>query len=157
MKKRGVSFELSANYEAHFDKLFKKIDLSQYAFYLSDNEILYFNEKIGRADNKGLFDVGRYDGVEFEGLIKDKDYYVIHARIFATPLDQKIDPDNIRHYEDFVNSPCEIAFLCADSFVELYAKDEAVVEKIASNCKTNNLQGIEYITDENDCRTGFYI
>ena len=61
----------STDYKSHLYNLFKGIDLSQYMFYLTDNEILYFNEQTEQAD-ANFFKNGIYTGTQFEKIIKSK-------------------------------------------------------------------------------------
>lgn len=57
-------------------------------------------------------------------------------------------------YEDFLKSDCEIIILITDSvFVDIYAKDEMVINKIKYNAEQCDFKDIAYITDENDYRT----
>ncbi len=156
MKTRGISFLFSTDYKPHLHNLFKGIDLSQYMFYLTDNETLYFNEQTEQAD-ANFFKNGIYTGTQFEKIIKSKEYYIIHIRIFAVPIGEGLDIENIKDYDTFIKSSCEFVLLCADSYADFYAKDENIIKTVLTNCKTNCYENIEIITSENDMRIGFDI
>jgi hypothetical protein len=59
------------------------------------------------------------------------------------------DRASISTFKDFMESNCEIVFLCVDSgFVEIYYKDRKVLDTIHNNCTGEEFLKVEYITEE---------
>jgi RHS repeat-associated protein len=89
--------------------------------------------------------------------IKDRHHnFVYFANIKAYPDNNY--SDNINCYDDFLNSNCELVILCSDGiYYEIYSKSEEMIRIIKSNCIKKGFDEIEYITDENDCRTIFSV
>ena len=154
-KKIGVSFKFD-KYDKHFIIIFKDIDLNKYIWHVTNSEIIYYNEEIKRADT-GVLEPNVYNGEKFLKQINSFPYYVISTRLFATSVGNTIKPEEITDYNAFYNSNCEIALLCADSYVDFYAKDESVIDAVAESCKKHYNCDVMFITKENDMRTGFYI
>ena len=147
---RGISFLLDNGYNQYLWKIFQFCDLLNYTWYISQDEILYFdfeNQKVC----SDFFTQKILTGREFKDQILKNQYYIYLANIQAYPLGEK--KDNIITYNDFEKSKCEIIFLCCDGrYVDLYSKDKQYLEKVFDMCKKSNLTFVEYITDKNDKR-----
>lgn len=154
-RKIGVTFQF-IGYNNHFSIIFKNIEIEKYLWYVTNSEIIYYDENLKKAC-EGVLKPNKYSGQLFAKKINECAYHVIHARILATSTNKTIDPDEIADYETFCSSDCEFALLCADCYVDFYAKDEKIIDAIAEACKQNYTCEISFITKENDERTGFYI
>lgn len=79
-----------------------------------------------------------------------------HLILLIFPLNAAIVP--ISTYYAYVKSECQVAVLYYDcSFLEVYAKNIQVLERLFQNvCKTGAIN-ITYKTEENDGRTEFYV
>ncbi|MBR2860430.1 MAG: DUF2691 family protein [Clostridia bacterium] len=154
-KKIGIRFQFE-DYDKHFAKIFEDINIDKYDWYVTNSEIIYFNEKIKRADSEFL-QPAIYKGKIFSEQIDLFPYYIIHARILAVPEGMSLHPEEIIDYDGFCNSSCEIALLCADCYVDLYAKRENIVNVIAKSCKKYYGNKLSFITEKDDGRTSFFI
>lgn len=148
---RGVSFLIPNEYNNYLWKIFINLSLSNYTWYIEQEELLYFNEKEGKVCSN-LFTSDILTGAEFEKCITKNDYYIHLANIQAYPKNTK--KEDILTYEDFIKSKCEMILLCADSeYVDLYSKNKEFLKKVFEMSIQNGFKNIEYITDENDERT----
>lgn len=149
---RGVSFRIPSEYNKYLWKIFECVDYSKYTWYISQDEILYFDEREGKASSN-FFQKKVLTGKEFQECITKTDYYIYLVNIQAYPTNgEKID---IVTYDDFKKSKCEILFLCADSeYIDLYSKNDEYTKKVFDLCIRNEWKDVKYITDMNDERTG---
>ena len=152
----GISFRFPASYTLHLNNIFNNINYLEYTWYVSDSEILYHNEKTGKADNS-IFVDGVYSGDSFRNIVSNNVYCLIHARIFAVPKDEIVDVDTIVNFVSYLNSNCEIALLCADYCVDFYAKDNNILKKVKEACISNSYEQLSEIIAGNDSRTSFLI
>jgi len=144
---RGLSFKISNKYNNHLYKIFSSINVLDYDWDVSQDEIY-----IGKDNVKNLFSKQYLNGEEFQNAITSKEYYMVSANIKAY-LNGKAKSDII-YYEDFLNSSCQLIMLCHDSIhVEFYCKDKNIIESLKLSCEKNLYQKIELITSQNDCRT----
>lgn len=152
----GISFRFPTSYDLHLSNIFNSINYLEYTWYVSDSEILYYNEKINRADNS-IFVDGVYSGDSFRNIVSNNVYHIIHARIFAVPRDEMIAVETIVNFDSYINSNCEIALLCADCYVDFYAKDNDILDKVKKACICNSYERLSDIIAGNDGRTSFHI
>jgi len=151
-KKIGVSFILPNEYGTSLATIFKYIPVHEYCWNFTGGETLFFNEKENKLYDD-FFKIKLYTGNEFQSIINQGNYYIIHARILASTCNEDYGKDNISTYNDFLNSKYEIILLCSDCFVDLYAKDEELINKIAINCKETFQSTVDFITITNNPRT----
>lgn len=152
----GIEFDFPSEYDTHLDSVFRSIALQDYSWYVTDCEILFYNRDIQIPD-VGILSQRLYDGDEFAEAIASQPYNVIHARILAVPAGKSIDPNDIVDYNAFLNSECRIALLCADCTVSFYAKDAQLLNSVADVCTRVFEYDPDYLTVENDPRTGFFV
>jgi hypothetical protein len=110
------------------------------------------------GDRDPLFpeDINVIDGGLLEGTLKSNKYYVIFADLKAYPKDKNIS--DIDSYEEFLNSDCQLVLLVVDcSYITIYCKDKEKLESIYQNAKIKEFDDVQYITDENDTRTGLSV
>lgn len=152
---RGVSFEIPNKYGTFLADILKPIELSTYNW-LNQNEEAYII-KDGHLDEElfpGIEEV--IDGNLFENRIKNNQYYVIFADLKAFPKGEKVN--NIKTYEEFSNSRCELVLLVVDSgYITIYCKDKEKLNFLYRNAIESSFENVEYITDENDGRTGLSV
>lgn len=148
---RGIGFQIPNGYLGLFSDITKSIEINRYSWFILEDQV--FN-KSSDTSNEFFFNADRYKGNDFQKKITDEDYYVIFVNLQAYFSDN--DFIEINTYDDFQNSNCEIMILISDGiFVDVYAKDENIIETIRLNAQRNNFTKIAYITDENDNRTEF--
>ena len=149
---RGVTFRIPNEYNRYLWEIFKFIDFSKYTWYIHQHEIFYFNKEEGRICSN-FFRSNILSGTEFKEYITKTDYYIYLANIQAYPKNS--EKENIITYTDFIKSKCEIVLLCADStYAHLYSKNKEYIKNVYELCVKNRFENVEYITDENDERTG---
>ncbi|MBP3951841.1 DUF2691 family protein [Bacillus suaedae] len=152
---RGVSFEIPNKYGTFLADILKPIELSTYNW-LNQNEEAYII-KDGHLDEElfpGIEEV--IDGSLLENRIKNNQYYVIFADLKAFPKGEKVH--NIKTYEEFSNSRCELVLLVVDSgYITIYCKDKEKLNFLHRNAIECSFENVEYITDENDGRTGLSV
>ena len=168
----GLQFEVENKRNNYLKKIFESIDLSVYYWEIVSDQVLY--EENGKEE-QGLFDTCIIDELKNRGLFKPntaermkKGFYDSHVLIDGKSIEKAIERDsyyfifldlkaysnnevwgNIETYEDFVESNCELIFLCVDSaFIEIYGKNEMVLQTIHDNCIKNNFDAIKVISDD---------
>lgn len=99
------------------------------------NIVMWFVAKmVNLMIMKLLFEKDWISGTEFFREINTKSYYLIFVGIQAYPVGK--NKTQIKTYNDFLNSECEMVFLCVDSiYVQIYSKNEQLLNKILGNCK----------------------
>lgn len=155
-KKIGISFLFENKYYTYFAAVFENIFPEMYFWDIDSSEILYFS-KDKQLSDCDFFESNHYDGISFIKKVNECPYYPIHTRIFATCENTRIDSKSIESYDDFCNSNYNIALLCADCYVDLYAKDEKILSTIEESCRNKLKCNISPIYEENDPRTAFFI
>lgn len=148
---RGVRLKLPVEYNRYLSLLLAPIKFTSYDWYVSQDEIVFYDELTRKVCND-MLNKDEYPGDEFKKVIANKDYLIYLANIQAYPMGAT--KSEIRTYDDFVKSKCQLVFLCADSeFVDIYCKDKDVIKEIYNICISNDFNEVEFITDDNDVRT----
>lgn len=148
---RGIRFLVNNEYSDYLSKILECTDIIKYTWYIDQDEILFFDDNKGAVSND-FFDKSVLTGKELNEYIKRKNYCVISANIKAYPSDEL--KNDIKTYDDFKRSKCEIILLFCDViYVDFYCKNNEIIKKVYEVCKRNKFKDVEYITDENDCRT----
>lgn len=143
---RGLRFENQNSYNSYLDKLLHGIDIRKYVWEIDEDQVF--------TKEGFLFSEDSYTGDSFSELITQPSYLVFFINLQAYPIG--IGYLDIETYDDFRKSSCEILIFVTDSiFVDIYAKDENIIETIKLNAERNNFTKIQYITDENDTRKEF--
>lgn len=146
---RGIEFKIPNLYGSFISDILNGISVEQYVWKISEDEA-YLNME------KSLFLTEVLTGQDFKETICYPSYYIVFANLQAYPNGS--DLNELNTYEDFLKSSCEIVILITDSiFVEIYAKDEKIINKIKYNAEQCDFKEIRYITDKNDCRTVFSV
>lgn len=140
---RGIKFKIPNKWGYILKDILKDISLENYIVKINeDNEIWIENDK-------QLLEEKIIEGEKFSKLISKNLYYTIFANIHIYEKESKIS--NIKTYEQFLKSDCEIIILIIDSIdVCIYVKNKEILNRIELNVKENKFKNINYITDEND-------
>ncbi len=156
----GIRFQFAQTYTDHLAKLFQNIFVEHYTWYVSYSENLFSHN--GKVEM--FLPDGVYTGEQLKNIINNADYYLILFCLYGVPSGKYFAQEDIKHYQDYLQSNAEIALFCADGFADLYAKDPIILENIMTSCqeyKETFLSEEEFplgfFTEENDERTGFYI
>lgn len=140
---RGIKFKIPNKWGYVLKDILKDISLENYIVKINeDNEIWIENDK-------QLLEEKIIEGEKFSKLISKNLYYTIFANMHIYEKESKIS--NIKTYEQFLKSDCEIIILIIDSIdVCIYVKNKEILNRIELNVKENKFKNIKYITDEND-------
>ncbi|EEL49027.1 MULTISPECIES: DUF2691 family protein [Bacillus cereus group] len=152
--KRGLSFQLpnTNNYDSCLGDVLKPIDISTFDWrvspvesYLVVNDELDLDKDLFETDNELM------EGANLKKLLENNIYYIIFADLQAYP---KGKVSEIKTYEEFVKSECELVLFVVDScYTVIYCKDKEKLELLYKNAKDFGFENIQFITDENDTRT----
>ncbi len=147
---RGISFLSKASDYKILTKILYGTGYEQYYWSISEDEILIRNSAVNIANDKII------KGKQIKQLIEQANNSTIisiNAKASYIPYNKEII-----NYNDFLESPYQIIFLCSDTiYYEIYSKEIKFIEKIKANAVKNNFLNIEYITDENDGRTSMSV
>jgi len=140
----GIQTEIKNDYGNYLKKIFASVDVLQYEWDIITDDILY---KENENTEQGLFKSSVLDGQCFNKAISKPSYYLIFADFKAYP--SGVNRTKIQTFEDFMQSECEIVFMCCDSsFIEIYCKDEKILRTIYGNCKNFDCESVNYISIE---------
>lgn len=140
---RGLEFEVPNKRFAVLYLILKDIGIENYFWFLVQEDVI---------DNFFVKDI--YLGSEFEKIINDDTCYAVFINLQAYM--RKDDFVVINNYDDYLKSKCELVlFINDNSYIDIYAKDNTVINIIKKNAEINKFKNIRYITDENDTRDKF--
>lgn len=147
----GLDIKIPNNRGQYLLDLFSNVEILKYNWSIQHEEILcYENNKY--IDTKMLFPQIWMNGGDFLKQISSENYYIIFADIQACPLAK--EKTTIETYQDFLDSDCELVFLCVDSmFVEVYGKNETILQQIMTNCKQFQFEVKEILLQDAQKRT----
>lgn len=95
-------------------------------------------------------------GEELKKIIESNKYYLIFANLKAYP--KRANIKDVISYEEYLLSECQIVLLVIDSvYISVYCKDRESLEDLYDHIKKQGFESLEYITDENDTRTGLSV
>ena len=152
--KRGISFKLPNEYGTFLGDILKPIDISSFSWRIGEVETYQIiNNELCEA----LFpeDKEIIEGIALKKLLENNSYYVIFADLQAYPKGKITE---INTYEEFAESNCELVLLVVDSYyATIYCKDKAKLELLFKNAQDYAFEDVEYVTNENDTRTGLSV
>lgn len=146
----GLDIEVENKYDQYLKKIFKGVDVSKYFWQIVYFEILGTkNEKVDDELSRIFFPKELLTGDEFLGCISREKYYMIFAEIKVFPI--QATQVQINTYKDYLQSDCEMVFLCNDnSYIKLFCKNEMVLQKIYNNCMEFNFIAKYIFSESND-------
>jgi hypothetical protein len=154
--KRGISFEIPNEYGSYLDEVLNSFDMTVFNWSVGCCES-YFVEDGELGEPLFPEEINVIDGGVLKGTLESKKYYVIFADLKAYPKD-KIIVSDIVLYEEYLNSDCQLVLLVVDcSYITIYCKDKERLERLYKNAKIKGFDDVQYITDENDTRTGLSV
>lgn len=138
----GINFKLKNEYNNFLHKIFNGININNYDWKIVEDEIIY--KDIEGSINTTIFDNKIMCGDDF---FKSIQAFIVDSHM-----------SDIETYDDFANSTCEIALFCTDTvYIEVYCKNQKVLNEIISNCKKYNFEDLEILTEKTDNRINFGI
>lgn len=147
----GIEFKIPNEYGRFLREILEQINLDKYIWKIEEDEIYVNDNK--ESNDDFLFKNSMYKNADFKRIIAQEDYYIVFANI---KLYIKQDNIIINTYKDFMESSCILILLITDSeFVEIYSKDENLLDEIYDNALKNKFCNICYITKDNFKREKF--
>ncbi len=142
---RGISFTIIQHKNA-LKKILNCIDVKKYYWYNIKSQ----SETWKGNDGDILFTESSYTGEEFLQCIS-QDHFIFFLKLQSYL--KKSTYINIVTYKDFESSDCQLLLLINDaSFIEIYAKDTNLINRIYNYALQNDFKEIQFITDNNDKR-----
>lgn len=137
----GIKFLIKNEYDIILNKIFRGIDCSNFRWKLEDEEV--FDEH-----GEFFFDKTDYSNDEFQNMIQKK-HYPVHLNLQM--YYKNSDVNEINNYNQYLTSPCQLIIFIVDNiFVEIYAKNQTILEKISKNAVDFDFSNIEYINESLD-------
>ncbi|MGG1243126.1 DUF2691 family protein [Bacillus cabrialesii] len=152
--KRGVSFQIPNEYGHFLWRILQPLEIADYNWQTSGESYFVVD---GELDDEELFhDYAIVEGTDLANRLKTNQYYTIFVELQAFPFGKTVN--QVKTYEEFVDSGCELVLLIADnSYVSIYCKNKNTIEKLYLNALKNDFEEVQFITDENDTRTGLTV
>ncbi|MFC9709604.1 DUF2691 family protein [Paenibacillus sp. NPDC056933] len=152
---RGISFEIPNSYGSFLGEILTPIDVANFNWFIGGEESYFVDDNhLGES----LFPdrVIGMNGEELKKIIENNKYYLIFADLKAYPKGANII--DVTSYEEYVLSNCQLVLLVIDSVhITVYCRDLENIEDLYHHIKKHGFESLEYITDENDTRTGLSV
>jgi hypothetical protein len=145
----GLEIEVGNATNNYLYKIFNGVDVTKYIWYIVTDDIMFDNDT---EQARSFFGEPIVSGENFLKSISRDSYYMIFVDVKAFPVNSK--HIEINTYQEYLNSECQMIFLCADSsFIDFYCKDLEMLKKVYDNCVNHSFEKVEVITEENNSRT----
>lgn len=141
----GIRFQIPNEYNNFLLKIFSHVDVMQYEWDIITDSSLEKDILTNKMKtSSGIFTSNKLTGEMFLKCISKNNYYMIFVDIKAFSKTGR--HSCIFSFADFVNSDCQLIFLCTDSqFVTVFCKDMGVLKQISDNCLQFGFQNINFI------------
>jgi hypothetical protein len=152
---RGIQLEIPNEWGSHLGEVLAPFNISNFDWYVGGQEAY---QDTGEGKFEPLFQGEIYGmkGQDLSEILKSSVYYIIFANFKAYPQGESIE--DVFTYEEFLNSQCQLVLLVIDSsYVTVYCKDNKMLDDLYLNAIRGGFENVEYITDENDFRTGLSV
>ncbi|MBW5449443.1 DUF2691 family protein [Cohnella sp. CFH 77786] len=152
---RGISFEIPNKYGRYLKDILNPFEIQEYNWRIGAEEsYLIVDSKLGDL----LFQEPNncMDGKALRSILEENDYYLIFQDLKAFPKGKDIK--ELKTFEEYLNSDCQLVLLVVDSsYITIYCKNTEKVNDLYINAKNRGFKSLEYITDENNMRTGLSV
>lgn len=153
--KRGITFEIPNAYGSYLGDILRPFDVAAFHWYNGAEESYLVDKGTLGEPLFGNLLFGM-DGVRLKEIIDNNEYYVIFTDLKAFPKDKEVI--NVQTYEEYLDSDCQFVLLVVDSVhVTLYCKDQEKLKDLYLNANSLGYSDVQYITGENDYRTGLSV
>lgn len=141
---KEIKFKIKNEYNKFLYKILNGIDSKEFVWVIFEDEVY---NKVG----SDLFQDEIYSDDSFKKIIKDQDYYTVFLKLQMYSIGSKIE--KINNYNDFLNSNCQLILFIVDNvFVDIYVKDNNIVEIIKRNLSLNSFENVDIISNEKQIR-----
>lgn len=149
---RGIRCRIPNEHGQSLGNALAPVDFTKYEWKLGNSEAYFVEQNNFTAS---FFSVDDYEqgivGADLQKRLQEHSYYTIFVDLQGYPSEQF---GTITTYEEFVKSDCEIVILLTDSSdFDIYCKNPLLIEKLYNNAKTQQFEGLHYLSEENDGRT----
>lgn len=126
--------------------MFKCFANEKYAWHVIDDQ----SEIWANSNNNDFFEFDCYNTKEFLKCVS-RNHYAVFLKLQI--YNEIHEFSKLHTYDDFLNSDCLMAVLINDcEFVEIYIKDEKILNRLYDSLVAVGCKSIEYLTDDNDSR-----
>lgn len=147
---RGIEFRIPQERKKILWEILNCIDVSKYDWYNIQNQKEIYSD-IDDSDEEQILNQLYYEGNSFKNAIL-RSQNIIFIKLEAYKA--KTEKISILTYDEFKNSTCQILLLIYDcEFVEIFAKEQNVIDSLYENAENKGFLELDYITDANDQRT----
>lgn len=151
---RGITFEIKNEYGKFLSDILSNIINPSWYWSVGPGES-YKKEK-GTLGSELFPPSVILNGQSFLEYISTDEYYLVFTDLKAFPNMEEVV--EIKSYEDFLKSTCELALLIIDScYVSIFSKDESTIHKLFERATNFHYTYIKYITNENDTHTSLTV
>ncbi|MEK4251881.1 DUF2691 family protein [Paenibacillus sp. FSL W7-1287] len=153
--KRGISFEIPNEYGRFLEEILKPLDVTAFDWFVGGEEAYIVTDK-GLSNPLFPEMVLGMKGEILKDIIENNKYYLIFADLKAYPKGTYIT--EINTYKEYLDCDCQLSLLVIDSsYISIYCKESELLEDLYENARISGFNPLEYITDENDFRTGLSV
>lgn len=144
----GIQFQIPNEYNNFLFKIFSGVNVMQYEWDIITDSSIEKNTLTGEIKkSNGIFTANKLTGELFYKCISKKCYYMIFIDVKA--FSKGSQHTCISSFADFINSDCQLIFLCTDSqFITVFCKDRGVLKQIFDNCCMFNFQKANFISHQ---------
>lgn len=140
----GLQFRVKNEYDSYLRKILQHVNVQNYKWVVITDDVI---NSLTKSDVAGLFDSNIISGQELFNRIQQENYYLIFIDLKAFPINSV--QSEIKTYQDFIQSSCQIILLCVDSeFFEFYSKERSILDVVYNNCINFDFKDIRYISEE---------
>lgn len=147
---RGISFEIPNEYGSALKDMLAPFPIAAYNWYIGGEE----SYRVVDNEMEPLFAQAYFGmkGSELQQIIAHPNVYLIFQGLKAFPFHSEVL--DVRTYDEFVKSECQFLLLVIDSvYVAMYGKNQDLLADLYHNAVNQGYEKVQYITDDNDCRT----
>lgn len=144
----GIRFEIPNEFNQFLNDILENIEFKDCLWKIETDDIIKNSEE-------SLFDQEIYKDPEFRKIISSNIYYITFANLQCYTSNNFLE---IRTYENFLKSDCYMLLIIVDNtFVDIYAKDSQILNKIRQNAIKYSFKNINRISDPLDPRNIYFI
>lgn len=146
---RGLTFEINNEYGKYLEEILVGIIDPSWYWSIGSGEAY----KSLNNTNTELFQNNRtIDSVSFMNQISTGKSYLIFVDLKAFPTLESVE--EIKNYDDFLNSSCQLALLVIDSiYVSIFVKSKHMLDQFTKRAKDLGFTNIKFITEDDTSHT----
>lgn len=144
---RGVSFIINRKVPNLLKVILECTESKNYYWFNIQSQDEVWNE----TQDNVFFEQDNYDSKSFHSLIQKK-HFIVFVKLQGYCDNNTFS--NIHTFEEFWNSSCQLLLLIYDcKNVDIYIKDQSLIQKIYDCAIAYEFEEICFITDNTDSRT----